>query len=65
MNNARAPEASTPQNLYNGVLGAQFGACLLFQPRLQTFATFARMQLPKWECTQKSLSFIPCTLPHL
>jgi len=23
------------------------------------------MQLPKWECIWESLSFIPCTLPHL
>jgi hypothetical protein len=53
------------QNLSNGVLGAQFGACLPFQPRFWTFTTPVRMQLPKWECTWEPLGSIPCTLPHL
>jgi hypothetical protein len=53
------------QDLFNGVLGAQFGAYLSFQPRFWTFVTLTWVQLPKWECTSKSLASIPCTLPHL
>jgi len=34
MNNAKALEATTLQDLSNGLLGAQFGVCLPFQPRL-------------------------------
>jgi hypothetical protein len=36
-----------------------------FQPRLWTFGTHVRVQLPKWECTWESLGSFPCTLPHL
>jgi hypothetical protein len=49
----------------NGIMGAQFGVCLLFQLRFGTFATFTWVQLPKWECTWESLGFIPCILPQL
>jgi hypothetical protein len=34
MDNARAFKAFALQELSNGVLGAQFGACLTFQPKL-------------------------------
>ncbi len=43
----RALQKYALQDLFNGVLGAQFGVCLPFQPRLQTFATLTQMQLPK------------------
>jgi hypothetical protein len=43
----------------------QFGVFLPFQPRLWTFKTPTRLQLPKWEYTWESSGSIPCTLPHL
>jgi hypothetical protein len=58
MTNAKALKASTFHKIYNVILGAQFGACLLFQPSLQTFTTLARVQFPKWECTWESLGII-------
>jgi hypothetical protein len=49
------------QDLFNGVLEAQFGVCFIFRPRFWTFTTPKNVQFPKWE----SLGSIPCTLPHL
>jgi hypothetical protein len=53
------------QEISNGVLKTQFGACLPFQPRFWTFITVARVQLPKWNCTWESLGSIPHTIPPL
>jgi hypothetical protein len=51
--------------MWGQYLITQFGACLPFQLKLWIFRTHAWMQLPKWECTLKSLGLISCTLPHL
>jgi hypothetical protein len=57
------------KHFMKGVMGTQLGVFFPFQPRLWTFMTPTRMQLPNWECiwesTHESLGSIPCTLLHL